>query len=399
MKTFMANRPQRICGLLAACFVIATGLAAGPFPARAEHGFKDGVYYVSLDVIRQELAETKRFPAASETPNPYLTDFFGLQRIRDVSIETVLADLVPARARVLSRSPVLKLRVPAGFTVAFYVRCPLALDGNFSPDFKPSFIEAIDFSPAFKDRHEALAAFLALLEQAGLTAAYLEPNPYAAFERTAAADLKADDRPRPTGWPQYKPGEREDKKAAAIAGFERAPRGILMFGDTHGSEEDYAAVWGFLNRAPAPAIDWLGLEMLTRDLQPVVDDYLLRADGTAAFKAAEKKLTALFSTGWDKRFENPGAPDEGHYFRLVKWARAHRVKVYALDAVPEYTLFRYGEFPLGATTRNIVWAETVPLLGRGVVYGGSAHFVPLPATPRTFQDYMRRRDPALELFY
>ena len=400
MKDPRTPGAPRPIALVVAGLVLAAGLIAGGGQAQTEHGYRDGVYHISLDFIRKELAEAKRFPATSETASPYLSDFFGLQRIQDLPAEKIVKDLVPGQATVLAETPVLKLRFAAGFTAAFYLRCFLTMDGNVSADFKPSFVEFTDFAPAFKDRYEALASFLGILETARLSAGFLVPNPYAKLERTAAADLKAETRPRPTGWPQYGPGEREKKRADAIAGFEKAKRGILMFGDTHGSEEDYGAVWNFLNGKPAPpAIDWIGLEMLTRDQQPLLDDYLTQAEGSPDFRAAEQKLIANFSSGWDKRFADPGAPEEGHYFRIVKWARAHKVKVYALDAVGEYTLFRYGEFPLGATTRNIVWAEAVPLKGKGVIYGGSAHFVPLLSTPYTFQDYVKRRDPKIPLFY
>jgi hypothetical protein len=393
------SRPIRTAGRLAAAFLVLASLPAVAGRAQTASGYRDGVYHVSLDAIRKELAETKQFPATSASPSPYLSDFFGLQRIQDIPAEKIIRDLVPGSAQVASESPVLKLRFRAGFTAAYYLRCPFALDGNASPDFRPSFVEITEFAPTFKDRYSALAAFLALLEKAGLSSAYLVPNPYAELEKTAAADLASEARPRPAGWPQYEPGEREKKRADAIAGFDKATRAVLMFGDTHGSEEDYGAVWSFLNREPAPAFDWLGLEMLSRDQQALLDDYVSRAGGSPEFRDAERKLSAIFGSGWDKRFKDPGTPGDGHYFRLVKWARAHRVKVYALDAVPEYTLFRYGEFPLGSTTRNIVWADTVPLVGKGVVYGGSAHFVPLPATPFTFQDYIKRRDPGVALFY
>lgn len=393
------SRSSRASGRIASAALVLACLSAAPGRAQTTTGFADGVYRVSLDAIRKELAEANRFPATSASPSPYLADFFGIQRIQDLPPENIVRDLVPGLAQVESRSPVLKLRFAAGYTAAFYLRCMFSLDESASPDFRPSFVEITGFTPAFADRYAALADFLALLERNGLSPAYLVPNPYAAYERVAAADLASESRPRPTGWPQYGPGEREKKRADAISGFLQADRAILMFGDTHGSEEDYGAVWSFLNKEPAPSLDWLGLEMVTRDQQALLDDYVFGTDGSPTFLAAEKKLISLFSSGWDKRFKAPGAQGDGHYFRLVKWARAHQVKVYALDALPEYTLFRYGEFPLGATTRNIVWAEAVPLDGKGVVYGGSAHFVPLPATPWTFQDYIKRRDPAIVLFY
>ncbi|HOW86716.1 MAG TPA: hypothetical protein P5119_12705 [Candidatus Aminicenantes bacterium] len=395
-----AASPRRAPSRVAAALALwACGLAI-PGLAQPAHGYKDGIYSVSLDVIRSEIAAAKRLPSSSESQSAWLSDFFGLQRIQDVQAGRVLQDFVPGLAAVVAEAPVLKLRFAAGYTAAFYLRCPISIDGQAGSDFHPSFVELTDLSPAFRDRYAALADFVGLLERSGLAAAYLVPNPYARFEKIAAADLAAESRPKSAGWPQYKPGEREKKRADAQAGFKAASRGILMFGDTHGAEEDFGAVWSFLNEAAGPpAIDWIGLEMLTKDKQPLVEAYLSSPDGSAAFAAAEKEMKAYFDGGWDKRFSGPGPGGDGHYFAIVKWARAHKVRLYALDSEGEYTLFRYGEFPLGATTRNIVWAEVVPLGGKGVVYGGSAHFVPLPATPYTFQDYVRRRDPTIALFY
>jgi hypothetical protein len=109
-------------------------------------------------------------------------------------------------------------------------------------------------------------------------------------------------------------------------------------------------------------------------------------------------IRGILHTGWDKRFADAAASPDGHYFKLVLWARKHKIPVYALDAPADYNMFRYGEFPLGATTRNLIWVAAVPASGKGVVYGGSAHFVPLPATPYTFQDYLKRRDSSVETF-
>ena len=384
-------RMKAAAGLLAVLLLAAFAAAAG-----VGRLTKDGVYNVALDDIRKEIAAAAgKFPSASESPSAYYSDFFGLQRIRPLSKADILSALVPRLAAVASESPVLALRFPQGYTVAFYPDTEFSIDGNRN-GFRRSFLECLDYQPAFKDRYAALADFLLLLDAERLAARFLEPNPYGALEKIAAADLKSEARPRPKGWPQSTPEERARLASEALAGFEKAGHAILMFGDTHGSEESFAPVWDFLlKRDQTPGFNWLGLEMLTRDDQPLLDAYIQAADDSAEFKTAEAKLAGIFRDGWDKRFAKPG---DGHYWKLVQWARRHRMPVYALDAVGDYNLFRYGEFPLGATTRNIIWAEVLPAKGKGVIYGGSAHFVPLPATPFTFQDYMKRKDSRIELF-
>jgi hypothetical protein len=236
--------------------------------AAAGQEYRDGFYNITLDSIRKEIATAGKYPAPSESPSAYYSDFFGRQRLRALSQQEVLAALVPRLAEAIAREPHLRLRFAAGYTVIFYLDTEIAIDGNRN-GFRRSFVECVDFAPAFKDRHGALADFLGRLEAAGLTARLLEPNPYSDLEKTAAADLKSESRPKPSGWPQRTAEERAKEKAEALAGFERAGKAVLMFGDTHGSEENFGEVWGFLTgRGAKPGFDWLGLEMLTWTSSP-----------------------------------------------------------------------------------------------------------------------------------
>ncbi len=176
--------------------LLAAALLALGSLGRARQGLKGDVYNISFDAIRKELSETKKFPLTSEVPSAYLSDFFGLQRIKDLSKAEILKDFVPRLASVAAEKPVLRLRFARGYTASLYLGCSLAVDGN-STGVRQSFVEFSDFQPSFKDRYEALANFLQLLE--GLEAKYLVPNPYAAQELIAAADLKSESRPRPAG--------------------------------------------------------------------------------------------------------------------------------------------------------------------------------------------------------
>lgn len=129
------SRSSRASGRIASAALVLACLSAAPGRAQTTTGFADGVYRVSLDAIRKELAEANRFPATSASPSPYLADFFGIQRIQDLPPENIVRDLVPGLAQVESRSPVLKLRFAAGYTAAFYLRCMFSLDESASPDF------------------------------------------------------------------------------------------------------------------------------------------------------------------------------------------------------------------------------------------------------------------------
>jgi hypothetical protein len=67
-----------------------------------------------------------------------------------------------------------------------------------------------------------------------------------------------------------------------------------------------------------------------------------------------------------------------------------------LDTRSDYILFRFGEFPLGATVRDATWAARIPREGRGIVYGGSSHFS--PGRIPNMLTFLRSRDRSVRIF-
>ena len=89
--------------------------------------------------------------------------------------------------------------------------------------------------------------------------------------------------------------------------------------------------------------------MLGEDLQPALDGYLEEAESEAG-TLARSALLEYYDANWNTRgHEITDDPADNPYFRLIETARTLGKRVFALDAAAEFILFRYGEFPLGAT--------------------------------------------------
>jgi hypothetical protein len=162
----------------------------------------------------------------------------------------------------------------------------------------------------------------------------------------------------------------------------------------HGDADRHAALVDLLS---APEVTWFGIEMLDMTMQDELAVFVKGEKGTAAYAQAESALLAYYESNWDDKFGGDEPPRENHYFKLLEMARDGHKAAYALDTDLEYTFFRYGEFPLGATTRNIVWAEQMPGEGRGLVFGGSAHMSPGP--PGNVQQFVRDMHPGTAIYH
>ena len=61
----------------------------------------------------------------------------------------------------------------------------------------------------------------------------------------------------------------------------------------------------------------------------------------------------------------------------------------------EFLIFRYGESNFGASVRSRHWALSVPDQGRGIMFGGSAHFTANRSS--NVQDFLHLRNKNLSL--
>jgi hypothetical protein len=131
-------------------------------------------------------------------------------------------------------------------------------------------------------------------------------------------------------------------------------------------------------------------------MQKTLDTFIDAKEGSAEYIQARKTLLSVLSNGWDKRFGLKGPPEEGPFFKTLELMRERGKHVYGLDAPLEYTTFRYGETPFGGAVRGDLWARSVPMTGRGIVFGGSAHFM-FPQSVN-FQDFLHLRNREVKFY-
>lgn len=311
-------------------------------------------------------------------PDPYLTDFFGVQVLAPLSRRDVLRALVPAHARLLEdRGHALRLQMLDGPAVEFHFDTELEIAGNVMAE--P--FARIDVADA--ERYpEQPARFRELLRRAGLADRFLLTNPHHAEEQLAATRMRAPESVTPVSL------------AADTTGFGGEAHAAIIVGETHGPTGPYDQVMALLR---SPSVDWVGIEMLPVAMQPELDVFLDAAADRNAYDSARAALLEYYAGNWNTRgHEVTDEPALNPYFRLLEAARAERKRVYALDATPLYIVFRFGEFPLGAATRDVVWAGAVPAAGRGVIYGGSSHFA--AGRRPNMLTFLRERYPDVALY-
>lgn len=369
-------RPRRALAL-----AFSIGLLAAPVASAADNPVID----VTLDTIRAKFAKIGGFPETSKSPSTYLADFFGIVRLNDtLTLETVKKDLVPAHAAELPGSTprVLKLQWKDGGTIDFYARAQLRIDKK---DGGPSRynVAVVEHALAAENDGPNVARFLAFLQKQGWTARYLAPNPYAAEEQAAFARMGDAAATNAT------------KELGSFDAFAKETHAIYLLPDAvHGDQSRYDVL---LDMLKGGNYDWFGIEMATVDLQPVLDAWVKAKPGSTEHAAADAKLQDYFQVAWNDKFGGVAARGQNPYYLAMKIARDAGKAVYALDTVADYILFRYGEFPLGATTRNVVWVNRIPRTGRGLIFGGSAHMI--MGQRNTFQDFLTAARPGTPVYH
>lgn len=319
------------------------------------------------------------FLALISKADPYYTDFFGIQALKDVTKQRIKHDFVPRYAAVtkdLDNS--LELTFKAGWTATFYVNSSLEIMGMSVP-----FDHVYIGGDTYGEVKNHLDEFRQILKAQKLEDRYLVKNPYYAEELETQERLDAKDNASVmvTADPDLK--EFSQQKAA-----------VLIYPDAvHG---DYAAFKDFYNLLKTADFDWLALEALPSTMHKTLNTFIDAKDGSAEYISARKTLLDALSNGWDKRFGLKVSPEQGPFFTLLELMRERKKHVYGLDAPLEYTVFRYGETPFGGAVRGDLWARSVPVTGRGIVFGGSAHFMMPEAV--NFQDFLHLRNPEMKFY-
>ncbi|WP_394848483.1 ChaN family lipoprotein [Pendulispora brunnea] len=306
-------------------------------------------------LFTSEKARTTYWEAVGK-PSPYLTDYYGLHVLQPLPKETVLRQLVPAMASLVEdRGNSVSLLLEGGYSMVLHFNKALSRRGGGTVDSGHDY--ALFDAPDEGRLLAALEAFYALLQKHQLTDAYLLPNVHYDLEQAVVARAaEVTERITMTQDP--------DRSRFRHAGADA----VLVVPDAvHGDEARYREIFDVLQHEP---IDWFGIEMYPRREQPAIDAYLSEPDGSPAFEDAKERLLAV---SW-KTFAEPNPLQDNHYLRLLDICRQRKIRVHGMDIEPAYSLWGHGETPFGSMVRNLYWVASLPPSGRGVLFGGSAHF-------------------------
>jgi hypothetical protein len=335
---------------------------------------------ISLDEVRaiaDSVGIAELFKRVSQ-PSTVMTDFFGVQPLRPYTLDDIVTDLVPDHATVVTRGTNrATLRLRGGPAVIVQADGRLFINGN---EVETPYARIILEQPSAYPRETAL--FRAALIEAGLGDRYLPSNPYHELE-LRVAEVSGDSSSAET-----------TIVSADTSGFNDHGHAVLLVGETHGGTHRYEQALKLLSLA---SISWIAIEMVPENLQPSLDAFQSQPPGSSSHEAARHALLTFFSNNWNTRgHEVTEAPEDNPYFRMIVAARRLGKRVIGLDTRSDYILFRFGEFPLGATVRDATWAARIPREGRGIVYGGSSHFS--PGRIPNMLTFLRSRDRSVRIF-
>ena len=318
------------------------------------------------------------FSASLGTPSAYLGDFFGSQAIADVSADEILRDVVPRLATLISRDAhSITVRFAKGYTATFYPRSSIDVKGAVA---EVSHVTVT--GDGWRGIRANVADLVATIERAGLQKRYLLPNPFYREELQVAAQLRNGPVAKVTVDPD-------------LAAFDRSANALLLMPEgVHGISTDADRLMGLLGKHK---IGWLAIEMAQHENQRDFDAFNNAKAGTAAYAAARAKMVAYFAQAWNGRHGPRTTGEENYYFKLLEAAHAAGTKVYAVEAgTLPFLLFRYGETNFGSAVRSLLWVRNMPAIGRGAIFGGSAHFK-TPLRGRV-QDLIARFRPGTRIF-
>lgn len=160
---------------------------------------------------------------------------------------------------------------------------------------------------------------------------------------------------------------------------------------------DSTAFEDFLSFVDKNNFDWIGIEMMDIEMQETIDKYIFSNENTIQYKSSRSKLFEYYSSGWIKHFKQEYSSfEENPFCRLMTLLRQKRIKVYAIEESNEmFLLFRNGETQFGGAVRSAMWTKHLPAEGRGLIFGGSAHFTNTRGI--NFQDFYHKRAPKQEI--
>ena len=313
-------------------------------------------------------------------PSPFYTDLYGIHALSDFTRIQILNDFVPRYAN-LSRDGTtnFELIFQKGWNATFYPHATLDVKGVLVPR-DHVYIGGNNARELINN----LQDFYRMLNESALSQKYLIANPFYAVEQLTNDLYYSGKPPTPV------------TVDPTLVQFQSKPNAVLIYPDgVHGDLSSYEIFMKTLKNAD---IQWLGMEMLPSTMQLTIDDFCTSPTNSSAYLLARQNLTDYFLHAWTPYFKlNITSGDQSPYFQAVDLMRQKNGRVYGLDMDSvEFLLFRYGESDFGASVRSRHWALSVPAQGRGIMFGGSAHFKANRSS--NVQDFLHLRDPNLSLF-
>ena len=315
-----------------------------------------------------------RFNKLVGRPSPYYTDFYGIQALRSVTRQRILHDFVPKYASVENQDEhEITLQFKSGWTGVFYPHSALKIQATTLP-YDHMYASGATFTEFLKNLDE----FRTIIKNERLESVYLVPNEHYQDELVVYKQMQQNPPPATVVFdPQ-------------LTDFSKRRNVVLIYPEVvHGNLPDYEKFIAFLG--VHHDFDWIGMEMLTASLQPALDTYSEAPENSPGFAQARRQIVKYFSSAWNGRFGKPTDGENNEYFKIVELLHRDHAHIYGLESTSlAWIVFRYGETPFGGSVRSYLWAKHVPLTGRGIVHGGSAHFD--DPGPANFQDFLKRRN-------
>ena len=313
-------------------------------------------------------------------PSAVYTDLYGIHALQDFTRQQILNDFVPRYATLLrDGNNTFDLQFNKGWNATFYPHAILDIKAvNASRDHV--YIGGNNASELIAN----LRDFRRMLNESNIQSKYLIPNPFYEVEKVTNELYYSG---KPTVPVTFDPDMEE---------FRSATNAVLIYPDgVHGNLPYFTT---FMDRLRQTDVQWLGLEMLTSSMQPTLDHFCTAPINSSDYVNARLNLTTYFLSAWTPYFQlNITSGDQSPYFQAVDLIRQKKGRVYGLDIdSAEFLIFRYGESNFGASVRSRNWALSVPTTGRGVIFGGSAHFMMNRSS--NVQDFLHERDSNLQLF-
>lgn len=319
-----------------------------------------------------------KFAEATAKPSRYYSDFYGIQALRDTTKEGVKRDFVPKFAEVTAEDEnTVTLKFKEGFSGKFYPNSTLKVMGV---EVKYDHVEIS--GDKWNDLRVNLEKFIKLLENNKLAKKYLRTNPHYQDELVVYKQLSKKNQviPQTRTFSEM----RNEKNLLLLY-----PEGV------HGNLKGYEKFKSDV--LDKEKFDWIALEMLTPTMQKDLDIFINSPENSSEHQRTRKVLLDYFKDSWNGRSGPKTSAEENYYFKIVEQMRQQKTRVIGVEAsTAEYIFFRYGENKFGGAVRSYWWAKALPKTGKGLIFGGSAHFN--DKDPINFQDFEAMLNPKMKMF-